>query len=204
MSPTQYAQFGWPVLPVQIRGKTPTLKDWPNKASVDQAEIARWFANADYNVGVVTGLRSGIIVLDIDSGSGGKQSLAALTAVYGSLPETVIQNTGGGGKHYIFKHPGKPVNNRTGLRTGIDIRGDGGYIVVAPSIHPNGTAYTWQNSPADYEVAEAPQWLLDMLARDWTPPKSKATSQPRQHKSNIDWTAPADEVQAAIYREMGI
>jgi hypothetical protein len=103
-------------------------------------------------------------VLDIDPRHGGEDSLARLIDRYGPLPENRIVQTGSGGLHIYLAHPGGKVRNNVGQRLGdgIDIRGDGGYVIAPPSRHISGNAYAWTaKSPS---LPEAPQWLLDLLA----------------------------------------
>jgi putative DNA primase/helicase len=123
---------------------------------------------------VATGQVSGFFVLDIDPRHGGDDSLAALEKQYGALPMTVIQQTGGGGRHILFAIPAAPVRNAVGIAPGIDVRGDGGYIVVAPSRHVSGGRYEWHPdfNFATTVVAPAPQWLLDLVAEEKRPTPS--------------------------------
>ena len=67
---------------------------------------AWWRSRPDSNIGIRTGAESGLIVLDVDPDHGGDESLAQLEALQGPLPATVQQRTGGGGRHYLFQHPG--------------------------------------------------------------------------------------------------
>jgi putative DNA primase/helicase len=109
---------------------------------------------------------SGLVVLDIDAKSNGEESLFALEAEHGQLPSTLTALTGGGGRHLLFAHPGGELRNSAGtLGPGLDIRGDGGYIVAPPSRHASGASYVWQEgrSPADLSLAELPSWLLHQL-----------------------------------------
>jgi Bifunctional DNA primase/polymerase, N-terminal/Primase C terminal 1 (PriCT-1) len=70
--------------------------------------------------------------------------------------------TGGGGRHFYFAHPGGFTPNRAGLTQGIDLRGDGGYVVAPPSLHPSGKHYAWAGgrSPDAMAPAVLPRWLL--------------------------------------------
>ena len=140
----EYAEHGWPVLPVE--GKRPSLPDWPNAASCDPAVIARWWhERPGLNVGLVTGPRSGLAVLDVDPRSGGTDSLGALERRVGLLPATVQSLTGGGGLHLLYAHPGHKVSSSAHqLGPGLDVKADGGMIVAPPSVHPGtGRAYRW-------------------------------------------------------------
>jgi hypothetical protein len=120
-----------------------------------------WWPQA--NIAIATGALSGLVVLDVDSYKGGADSLRALEQCYGPLPETVQQLTGGGGAHYLFAHPGSHIGNSTDkVGGGIDIRGDGGYIIAPPSLHKSGTRYSWEASsePDETALASMPDWLL--------------------------------------------
>jgi len=159
-----YAGKGWQVFPLRPREKTPAIK-WADVATNDAATFGDWWRGAE-NIGIATGARSGIVVLDVDAGHGGEESLAALVAEHGDLPETVTAKTGGGGRHIIFNHPGVEIHNSAGkLGAGLDIRGDGGYIVAPPSIHPNGNAYQWTKRPSQTPLADLPQWIIDALVK---------------------------------------
>jgi len=140
-----YAEAGWSVVPMAPHGKQPLIP-WmefqERRAGAD--EIRSWFERwPDANIAVVTGAISGIVVLDIDPRHGGEASLKLLEDEVGPIPSTMEALTGGGGRHLYFAYPGQTVRNRAGLRPGIDLRGDGGVIVVPPSMHPSGRRYTW-------------------------------------------------------------
>src|SRR4029453_2967390 len=84
---------------------------------------------------------------------------------YSQLPETVLSLTGGGGEQYFFVHPGVYVKNGVeSLGTGLDIRGDGGYVVGPPSLHASGKRYAWEvmHEPEDTPLAPMPAWLLEL------------------------------------------
>lgn len=80
------------------------------------------------------------------------------------MPDTVEAITGSKGSHYLFKYH-KGIKNKVDIFPGIDIRGDGGFIVVSPSIHISGNQYQWELSslPSQVSVKEAPKWLLDIV-----------------------------------------
>jgi len=152
-----YAAQAWKVFPVVPRGKTPLTEHGFLEASGAEDVLEAWWRKwPDANIGVATGSVSGIVVLDVDPRHGGDRSLAAL-----SLPETRRSFTGGGGQHLFFAHPGYLVPNATGLREGIDIRGDGGYVVVPPSEHASGGRYAWDADTLDLPLAQFPQGLVE-------------------------------------------
>jgi putative DNA primase/helicase len=136
-------------------------------ASRDPNRIASWFEGEAWNVGIATGAASGIVVLDIDPRHGGEGSLAALEAGHGPLPPTWRFLTGGGGEHILFRHPSGTVKNSAGkVGPGIDVRGDGGYIVAPPSLHIGGRPYaiSVDHHPDDVPLAPLPDWLLATIA----------------------------------------
>ncbi len=159
-----YLNRGWCVLPLRGRDKRP-LVVWQSLQSARPSaeQIAGWFSRwPDANIGIVTGEISNLAVLDIDPKHGGDASLERLERRFGPLPATVEAITGGGGRHLYFAHPGGVIRNRTGLAQGIDLRGDGGYVVAPPSIHPSGHPYAWAagRSPQDIALAALPRWVL--------------------------------------------
>lgn len=101
-----------------------------------------------------------MVVLDIDPRHGGDDALAELEARHGKLPDTPRVLTGGGGSHIYFRHPGKISipNSVSKIAPGIDVRGDGGYVIAPPSVHPNGNRYLWEVSASIDEtpLAEVP------------------------------------------------
>jgi len=172
-----YAARGWPVLPVHgikqgkcscrksnctSPGKHPLTRHGLKDATTDKAKITQWWQKWPHaNIGIVTGEVSGLVVLDIDPDKGGYESLQDLIDLHAPLPETLSQITGSGGKHYLFKYPDNPIGNSVSkLGKGIDIRGDGGYIVVAPSNYISGGSYSWQSDVNETELADMPEWLL--------------------------------------------
>lgn len=135
-------------------------------ATTDPGIIQVWWALwPDANIGVVTGAASGFWALDIDVQHGGDLSLEQLIAQHGTLPETIEAITGNGGNHLLFSRPASGIRNRASFAPGLDTRGDGGYIVVAPSLHASGRRYQWRVAPDDAPLANAPQWLLDLVVR---------------------------------------
>jgi hypothetical protein len=157
---------GWSVIPLRRQEKRPAVR-WQEiqQRRPTEAELARWFARwPDANLGIVTGAVSGLVVLDVDPKHGGDDSLAALERAHGRLPETCEALTGGGGRHLYFAHPGGVVHNRAALAPGIDLRGDGGYVVAPPSLHPSGRDYVWEVSrdPDEVPPAPMPRWLLQL------------------------------------------
>jgi len=178
-----YANYGWPVVPLHFMkdgrcscgrvrcdspGKHPITKHGPKDASRNEIQLDHWWnRRPEANIGIRTGVNTGIVVIDVDPRHGGDESLAELVREHGELPATVEALTGGGGRHLVFKHPGGTIRNRSNMRPGIDVRGDGGYIVVAPSNHASGGQYRWREGHGPHETtpAEMPAWLLALVTR---------------------------------------
>ncbi|MBP7937497.1 MAG: DUF3987 domain-containing protein, partial [Phycisphaerae bacterium] len=178
-----YAAHGWPVIPLHTAhagkcscgkpdcsspGKHPRTPNGLKDASTDPETLASWWQCwPDANVAVLTGNPAGIVAIDIDPRHGGDKSLAELIRQHGKLPQTVEALTGGGGRHLIFARPGDKLGNRANIRPGIDVRGDGGYIVAAPSGHVSGGAYSWRpgHAPDELQFAPMPNWLLELATK---------------------------------------
>ena len=159
------AGLGLRVHPLSARNKVPLLDEWTRKASTSEKTIRKWFKEfKDCNWGISTGFESGVFVVDIDPKHGGDKSWAELTA-NSKLPKTLEVITGTRGLHYYFKYPTNTVVTNSPLGKGIDIRGEGGNIVIPPSTHPNGTTYTWAKgrTPDKASIAKAPAWLLKRI-----------------------------------------
>jgi hypothetical protein len=155
-----YARRGVPVFPCEPGGKRPLTYNGFWDATTEARRIRAWWGRwPAANVGVPTGRRSGLLVLDVDPRDGGFESLAVLEREGGPRPETARARTGGGGVHVFFRYPaGETVRNSAGtLGSGLDVRGEGGYVVVPPS--RTQSAYGWidRSRPAE------PPWLLARL-----------------------------------------
>jgi Bifunctional DNA primase/polymerase, N-terminal/Primase C terminal 1 (PriCT-1) len=97
-------------------------------------------------------------VVDVDS-LDAEAELKKLEREYGDLPATVESITARG-RHLFFEWPGKPVRNSAGkIAPGVDVKGDGGYVLAPPSVHPTGKNYAWSVDGADI-FTPAPNWLL--------------------------------------------
>jgi predicted P-loop ATPase len=154
-----YAKRGWSVLPCRPRDKRPATKHGFKDATTEKETIVRaWAGNPDANVGIATGAVSGIVVLDVDPRNGGNTSLAELERVHGPLPETVSVATGGGGWHFYFASPADAVPSGD-LADGVEVKGDGRYVIAPPSTHPSGAEYRWLGEPAKTKLALCPDWV---------------------------------------------
>ena len=133
-------------------------------ARPSEFQVRAWWQRwPNANVIVVTGAISRLVVVDVDPRHGGDESLRDLSP---TLPDTIVCLTGGGGQHYYFQYPG-PVRSGAGILHGIDLRGDGGYVVAPPSTHASSQPYLWQigAEPEAQALAHVPAWLLPILLR---------------------------------------
>lgn len=179
-----YASLGFSVIPVYTvddsgictckkkeacvnAGKHPAV-NWQRytKKRADDDQLVFWFDGMEHthNVGVVTGAISGnVFVIDVDTGQGklGMETLDQVQMAHDDLPVTATAKTGSGGKHIFLRAPdGFHVKTDTNLLgSGIDVRGEGGFVVMAPSRHASGNRYTYDMD----DIADAPNWVLAMV-----------------------------------------
>lgn len=154
----EYASMGFAVMPVKLLEKAPACAHGCKDATTDPDAIAELFYKT-FNVGIATGkLSGGLFVIDLDvdedTGKNGIEVLRGWIRLNGEFPPTVVSRTGGGGIQLLYR-AAEPVPCSVNCRLGVDIRGEGGYIVAPPSVHPNLTLYEWEADPAEVEVAEA-------------------------------------------------
>jgi hypothetical protein len=169
-----YATRGWPVFPCS--GKNPATKHGCLDATTDPDTIREWWQGKCFLCNVAIAMGGLIWALDVDPDDDGDASLNRLERKHDLLPETVRSNTGGGGEHYLFAMNGTAIRNsvgkQAGIADGLDTRGDGGYIIAPPSIHPDTKVpYRWEAGygPEDIEPAEAPPWLEALAKRPERP-----------------------------------
>ena len=198
-----YAARGWAVLP--LRGKLPRIRKAAggcgvHDATTDTDQIKLWWAKwPDANIGLACGAASGFWCLDIDPRHGGDISLENLEDEHGPLPETVEQETGGGGRHILFKHNGLAIGNKVAFAPGLDTRSDGGYIVAEPSLHPDTKRpYAWEvdHHPDEMAIADAPAWLVEQLVKP--EPAAPAPSNDLYLAYGNAVGGPEDDPQAAL------
>lgn len=167
----QYAKNNWYVFPVKPKDKVPItshgLKDATNKVDT----VREWWARyPDANIGLNCG-KSGMVAVDLDKRGeyDGLQEWDELQHRFGLSLSTSTSLTGGGGRHLLFKAPeGVSIKNSAGkLAPGIDVRAEGGYIVLPPSIHPSGNPYAWDNAATSIEPL--PESIIDILTTEPDP-----------------------------------
>lgn len=155
-------------------GKHPNWKLAPNgkdSASRDKVIIAEWlrrYPNSNWAARTGEPLASGAgfaVVVDVDPRNGGNESIRQIQELQGDLnEETWIQDTGGGGDHYIYAAPRPPASKAPA--PGVEILGEGKYFVIGPGPHYTGGEYTWRlgHAPWDLDIAPAPEWLCEPAA----------------------------------------
>ncbi len=183
-SAQRYAQRGWRVMPLwsvgrqghcycpagetcKTPGKHPRISGWTEKASSNLTTVSQWWGSwKESNIGILTGKANSLVVIEIDPRHNGIASLEKLQEEYGNLPQTLTARSGGGGTHYYFTYPDgiEHVKSVSGVREGIDCRGDGGLIVAAPSNHISGNRYIWI-VPSDTPLVPLPGFLLPLIAQ---------------------------------------
>ena len=153
--------------------KAPLTNKGVHDATDDVNQIDRWWHWSRYPdafIGVPTGLKNGFWVLDVDPKNDGITELKKLEAKLGPLPETYKVKTPSGGYHYYFKMPDgiEIKNDATGkVATGIDVRGEGGYVIVPPSMRADGRSYEAVDNGFLPEQCEfAPPWLIHLVTSD--------------------------------------
>ena len=179
------AELGIRVIPIKPGEKRPPMSQWQDKASNDIHVVNDWWTSqySGYGIGIATGQtkHGRIFVLDVDDREEykGSDTLHDLQEKYGQLPETVTAITGTGGQHLYF-YCDEDIRNDAGSRLGVglDIRGTGGQVLAAPTIHPNGRTYQWEHglSPHERKPAKAPDWLVKLLTKQ--PEMVKPKGQP--------------------------
>lgn len=177
-----YAKLGFRVFPLKPKTKEPATPHGFYDAS-DSPETVRawWIKNPEYNIGIACG--HGLVVVDVDEKpEEGKYGLSVLRdweKQHGEFEQTWTVLTGTGGLHYWYKTQENFVNS-TEILGAIDIRSEGSYVVAPPSVHPNGTPYTWEVSgdPEEVSIANLSGSAL-RLVKDYA---GKARSRTNQKK----------------------
>lgn len=163
-----YANKGIAVFPLMPRDKKPLTQNGCKDASIDPGQINAWWdKHPNANIGIATGfISAGLFVIDLDidknKGINGYETLRNWENTHKKLPDTWQSITGRGGNH-LFYWSLELINNRVNILEGIDIRGEGGYVVAPPSTHPNGNKYEWEQSPEEFDILEADDTVLEFL-----------------------------------------
>lgn len=180
-TPYDYIARGWMIFPCHtiVRGvcscpkgsdcpspgKHPRTANGVKDATRNPDMIRTWEERFPHtNWAVACGEDSGIIVIDVDPRKDGFGSIDELETMRpdGPLPTTLLSNTGGAGRHYIFEYPtGANIPNRNAWLSGVDVKSNGGYVILPYAEHISGGTYTWANW--GQPLAPLPQDILQML-----------------------------------------
>ena len=180
-SALDYAGVGWHVFPIHhptTQGcscrrecaspyKHPRTRNGLDDATTDVDTIQRWWGRGpESNIGIATGEKSGLVVLDVD-GPEGLDNWDELERRHGTTPASFMVTTPRDGVHLYLAHPGRKVPNSAGkLAPKIDVRGDGGYVVAHPSRSAGGKGWTqwvgagsegWLDGTA--QLVPMPDWV---------------------------------------------
>lgn len=175
------ADRGFSIIPILFRGKRPAV-EWKQyqEEPPSPVELESWFGNGQqFNVGIVTGAVSGVVVVDLDSEE-------AIAWADEHLPPSPMVTRTSKGEHWFYGHPGLEVRNKARVRTAdtrlaIDIRGDGGYVIGPGSVHETGVAY---EKVGDWPPVEElpifdPAWLQTEAPKQEHPPRLHIVSTDR-------------------------
>lgn len=198
-----YAKSGWQVFPLVPKSKKPLTTRGIKDATTDVQQVEAWWNRwPNANIGVACGEESGIHVVDVDvdkeRGIDGWKTVADFSSDGKLLPVTVCQTTPRGGAHFFYKTKTRP-RNKNSFKHGIDIRSEGYYVLLPPSIHPNGGKYKWAQNLAPWECSygEFPDFMRPVdrvaapvptqpLAAPGTPVDSDVTERAKLYLATCD------------------
>lgn len=160
------AKAGYAVFPVRADAKRPHIKGWQKRASDDAEQLRRWWNQwPDARTGLPTGRRNGVEVLDIDQRDG-KYGFKALTAL-GLDPATLSHVqvvTPSGGLYLYFAWPEGLGCSAAGLPPGVDVRGEGGFVVAPGGVNTKG-AYAARGDGLAGDLIGPPDWPAALMPR---------------------------------------
>lgn len=151
-----YAQLNFKVFPMKVNSKNEqVLKSWDKEATNDIKQIIQWFTNKDYNIGIKTG--EGLIVIDVDNinGQNGNQSILPYL---NKFPKTRIVKTSNN-RFHLYYYVDREIKSKTHLYDGINISGDGSYVIAPPSMIDDKAYIVYEDRP----IAKANEMVYDFL-----------------------------------------
>ncbi len=171
----------WPI-PIRHASKLPHIQ-WKEyqKQAPSEVEVRHWWTKwPDAGIGLITGKESGLLVFDADTPAGE-------TLIESLDLDPCPQATTGRGRHfYLLYPPDETIPNQSRASEGWDIKGDGGYVVAPPSIHPTGAQYEWfagtEQLPRPYPNRSALQRLstpIESIKRTANPPSTSMAANSR-------------------------
>ena len=163
------------------RGKHPRILEWQKHASAELDCVRRWWTKwPRAGLGVATGAKSNVWVLDLD-GDGALAWYKSKCREHG-LTKTRGAKTGRG-RHLWWRWPDDAEvtirNTQKQIAPGVDVRGEGGYVVVPPTMHRSGVRYEWLSDGMYVEAPQfAPGWLIEIVKHRPPPPVQRLTIPP--------------------------
>lgn len=170
----KYAKNGWSILPTKPRAKAPIMSTWKQyeKQRADNEMLKTWFMQLqNVGIGLVTGKISNVIVLDVES-----WCPTPIETILEQYPTGLVSKSGRGGHHLYYQYPNGrgTISNRVGIFGGADLRADGGFIVLPPTLHESGNRYEWVEYGIPGKFPDAllriesqstgtDKWISDML-----------------------------------------
>lgn len=177
----EYAALGWKLFPCHSiidgvcscgdqncpsPGKHPRTFNGVKAATNSEKQLRAWYDQFPRaNWALATGRASGVNVIDIDQRKGGFEAWDEYEQMRrhpGDFGKTLSADTGGGGRHLFIKAPNQTMRNRVNWLPGVDVRADGGYVILPPGTHISGGVYSWRNWGA--HIMEAPpDWVTAVM-----------------------------------------
>lgn len=166
----KYCRLGYSIIPLKPRSKEPLIKwvEYQNQKATEDEVRAWWFKTPDANVGLITGSVSGLVVIDLDGIPGLDFAQSK------SIVSSAVVKTGNGKQLYYRDVEGTCKNTVKKISAGVDTRGEGGYVVAPPSLHPNGTRYAWLTPVLG--VNQLPPFPANIFVPDATIPATSTTT----------------------------
>lgn len=178
----EYVRNGISVIPIKPGTKEPAVAGWKEyqHRRPTSEELKAWFADGRNNIAVVTGPISGLAVIDVD-GPDGDSCLSSLGV------GTSFVSLSGKGRHLYFRYPENGLKNSVRKLPGIDTRGEGGYVIAPPSVHPNGKPYRWLTSSA-FRPSLLPEFPTALFE---TAVKRETEAQQKEVQNGANWVSEA-------------
>ncbi len=169
-----YAEQGWAVVTLQPTSKRPLKRSKGVHSATSKAWRIRqsWNRHPEANIGIATGSVSRIVVVDID----GRQGEESWKELLDGRPEPPTrQSRTARGRHLYYRVPDGFIAH-TVKRLKLDLKGNGGYVLAPPSIHPCGVIYRWIDETV--EIAPAPAELLAAMTTPDPPTHTPVPTRP--------------------------
>ena len=187
------AKYGWTIFPAPP-GEKKSYKSASHSdgrkwgKTRDEAEIREdWQRWPHADIGVPTGEDNGFLVIegDIKGGIDGVANFRKLMEDHGGSIGTLMALSPTGSTHWFFKYPEGAIirNSTSAIAPNVDIRAEGGMVIVPPSYHKSGGTREWLN---DAPIAPLPQWLLEKLLATSHRPASAARAPGTRPSANVN------------------